>query len=77
MKAKGDPNRAAVDAEVIVVPWYFEKRAENLAWLAGHGYRQVIAADYDAAPERVLNWWAAARAHAGIEGVRYPTWQPR
>lgn len=66
-----------MDAEVIVVPWYFAKRAESLAWFAGRGHRQVIAAYYDAAPERVLDWLAAARAHDGIEGVMYTTWQQR
>jgi len=68
---------AGLDAEVIVVPWYFERRAESLAWFAGRGHRQVIAAYYDAAPERVRDWLAAARAHAGIEGVMYTTWQQR
>ncbi len=63
--------------EVIVVPWYFEKRAESLAWFAGRGHRQLIAAYYDAAPERVRDWLAAARPHAGIEGVMYTTWQQR
>lgn len=68
---------AGLDAEVIVVPWYFEKRAESLAWFAGRGHRQVIAAYDDAAPERVLDWLAAARAHDGIEGVMYTTWPQR
>lgn len=66
-----------LDAEVIVVPWYFEKRAESLAWFAGRGHRQLIAAYYDAPPERVRDWLAAARPHPGIEGVMYTTWQQR
>lgn len=66
-----------LDPDVILVPWYFEKRAESLKWFAGRGHRQVIAAYYDAAPERVREWLEAARPYAGVEGVMYTTWQQR
>jgi hypothetical protein len=66
-----------LDKSVIIVPWYFEKRAESLQWFADRGHRQVIAGYYDAAPERVRDWLEAARPHAGVEGVMYTTWQQR
>jgi hypothetical protein len=66
-----------LDRDVIVVPWYFEKRAESLKWFADRGHRQVIAAYYDAVPERVLDWLAAAREIPGVEGVMYTTWEQR
>jgi hypothetical protein len=66
-----------LDKDVIIVPWYFEKRVESLKWFAGRGHRQVIAGYYDAAPERVRDWLEAARPYAGVEGVMYTTWQRR
>lgn len=66
-----------LDRDVIVVPWYFERRAESLKWFAERGHRQVIAGYYDAAPEQVLDWLAAAREIAGVEGVMYTTWEQR
>jgi hypothetical protein len=66
-----------LDPEVIVVPWYFEKRAASLGFFANRGHRQVIAGYYDAAPERVRDWLAAAGAVRGVEGVMYTTWERR
>lgn len=66
-----------LDKEVIIVPWYFDKRAESLRWFASRGHRQVIAGYYDAAPEQVRDWLEAARPYAGVEGVMYTTWQQR
>lgn len=64
-----------LDKDVIIVPWYFEKRAESLKWFADRGHRQVIAGYYDAAPERVRDWLAAARPFPGVIGVMYTTWE--
>ena len=64
-----------LDPEVIIVPWYFEKRAASLKWFAERGHRQVIAGYYDDAPERIRDWLAAARPYTGVEGVMYTTWQ--
>jgi hypothetical protein len=61
--------------DVIVVPWYFEKRAASLKFFADRGHRQMIAGYYDAKPERVRDWLEAARPFAGIMGVMYTTWQ--
>ncbi len=66
-----------LDKDVIIVPWYFEKRAESLKWFADRGHRQVIAGYYDAAPERVRDWLSAARPHPGVIGVMYTTWESK
>lgn len=64
-----------LDRDVIIVPWYFEKRAQSLKWFASRGHRQMIAGYYDAAPERVCDWLAAAESVSGVEGVMYTTWE--
>jgi len=61
--------------EVIIVPWYFGKRAESLKFFADRGHRQVIAGYYDAKPEQIREWLKAARPLPGIVGVMYTTWQ--
>lgn len=64
-----------LDRDVTILPWYFEKRADSLAFFAGRGHRQIIAGYYDHRPEQIADWLAAARPHAGVEGVMYTTWQ--
>jgi len=64
-----------LDKEVIIVPWYFEKRKESLKFFADRGHRQIIAGYYDAKPEKVLDWLQAARPYPGVVGVMYTTWQ--
>jgi hypothetical protein len=64
-----------LDSEVVVLPWYFEKRDASLKWFAERGHRQVIAGYYDGAPDRIREWVAAARPFPRIEGVMYTTWQ--
>jgi len=66
-----------LDPEIIVVPWYFEKRRESLAWFAGRGHQQVIAGYYDHAPEQVRDWLEAAKAVKGVRGVMYTTWEQK
>lgn len=66
-----------LDRDVIIVPWYFEKRTESLKWFADRGHHQVIAGYYDAAPERVRDWLAAAGRVPGVEGVMYTTWEQK
>jgi hypothetical protein len=62
--------------DVIVVPWYFGKRAESLAFFAGRGHRQIIAGYYDDKPERVKDWLDATRqVPDSVLGVMYTTWR--
>jgi hypothetical protein len=63
--------------DVVIVPWYFAKRAESLRWFADRGHRQVIAGYYDGRPERIREWLAAAAQVPGVDGVMYTTWQQK
>ena len=64
-----------LDKDVIVLPWYFEKRAESLKFFADRGHRQVIAGYYDAKVDNVKDWLAAAKAVPdSVVGVMYTTW---
>jgi uncharacterized protein (DUF1330 family) len=64
-----------LDKEVIIVPWYFEKRDASLKWFADRGHAQVIAGYYDAAPERIRDWLVSAKKVSGVQGVIYTTWE--
>jgi hypothetical protein len=66
-----------LDKDVIIVPWYFEKRTESLEFFAKRGHRQVIAGYYDSKPEQIRNWLQAASPFPGVVGVMYTTWQHR
>jgi len=66
-----------LDKEVIVVPWYFDKRKESLEFFARRGHRQVIAGYYDAKPDQIREWLDASSPFAGVIGVMYTTWQHR
>jgi hypothetical protein len=64
-----------LDKDVIILPWYFEKRAESLRFFADRGNRQVIAGYYDSDPQNIQKWLAAAKGVPGVLGVMYTTWQ--
>ncbi len=64
-----------LDKDVIIVPWYFEKRAASLKFFAARGHRQLLAGYYDDKPEKVRDWLTAARPYPGVLGVMYTTWQ--
>jgi hypothetical protein len=65
-----------LDKDVIVVPWYFQKRAESLKFFAERGHQQVIAGYYDANPALVTDWLSAAKAVPGsVRGIMYTTWE--
>jgi len=64
-----------LDKEVIVVPWYFEKRAASLEFFAERGHHQVIAGYYDHRPEQIADWLSAAKSFPNIDGVMYTTWR--
>jgi hypothetical protein len=66
-----------LDKEVIVLPWYFDKRKESLKFFAARGHRQVIAGYYDAKPEQIREWLNAAEPFPGVIGVMYTTWQQK
>jgi hypothetical protein len=65
-----------LDKDVIILPWYFEKRSESLKFFADRGHKQVIAGYYDHRPEQVKDWLATARATPdSVVGVMYTTWE--
>ena len=64
-----------LDRDVIIVPWYFEKRRESLKFFADRGHNQVIAGYYDHAPDQIAEWLTAAKGLPGISGVMYTTWE--
>ena len=67
-----------LDHDIIMVPWYFEKRAESLKFFAERGHKQVIAGYYDHRPEQVKEWLSAAKATPdSVVGVMYTTWKNR
>ncbi len=65
-----------LDKDVIIIPWYFEKRSESLKFFAERGHRQVIAGYYDSDPAKVADWLTAAKTVPGsVLGVMYTTWE--
>jgi hypothetical protein len=65
-----------LDKDVIVVPWYFEKRAESLKFFETRGNRMLLAGYYDGNVERdVKGWLDAARGAKGVVGIMYTTWR--
>jgi hypothetical protein len=65
-----------LDKDVVILPWYFEKRAESLKFFADRGHKQVIAGYYDHRPEQVKDWLVAAKATPdSVIGVMYTTWK--
>jgi hypothetical protein len=64
-----------LSSDVIILPWYFSKRAESLKFFADRGHRQVIAGYYDANPEKIKDWITAGKGINGIIGAMYTTWQ--
>ena len=64
-----------LDKDVMVVPWYFEKRAASLKFFADRGHRQVIAGYYDSKPEQIADWLRAAKPFPNVDGVMYTTWR--
>jgi hypothetical protein len=64
-----------LDKDVIMVPWYFDKRHESLRWFAERGHRQLIAGYYDDYSEKIREWVEAGNEVPGIMGVMYTTWE--
>ena len=61
--------------DLIVVNWNSGKPRESLPFFARRGHTQVLAGFYDAPPDRLRPWLAAAREVSGPRGVMYTTWQ--
>lgn len=70
-----------LDKDVIIGAWYFEKRAESLAFFAERGHPLLIAGYYDGPPgvgvRQITQWLSAVPPKADLRGVLYTTWQQR
>ena len=65
-----------LDKDVIILPWYFEKRDASLKFFADRGNKQVIAGYYDDDVNKVRDWLTAAKkVPGGVLGVMYTTWK--
>ena len=65
-----------LDPDVVIMNWNEGKGSESLAFFAGRGHKQVIAAYYD---DRSLastkRWLETAKGKPGVEGFMYTTWK--
>jgi hypothetical protein len=66
-----------LDPAIHIANWNFGHRDESLAFFAGRGHRQILAAYYDASdPKAELDSWLKSAAKVkGVDGVMYTTWQ--
>ena len=66
-----------LNPRVVIANWNAGHRDDSLAFFAGRGHRQIIAAYYDS-PDwraRLADWLAAAARVRRVEGVIYTTWR--
>jgi hypothetical protein len=63
--------------DVIVIPWYYEKRNESLEFFSQRGHSQIMAGYYDGnAAENAKGWMQAATQHPeSVKGIMYTTWR--
>lgn len=66
-----------LDPSVVIVAWYFEKRAETFDFFTKRGHRVLAAGYYDGdAVRNAQGWLEAAKKHPGkAVGFMYTTWQ--
>lgn len=70
-----------LDKDVIIACWYFDKRAESMAFFEGRGNPILIAGYYDGPAgqgvKQIAEWLAAVPPAANLRGVMYTTWERR
>ena len=64
-----------LDPSVIIMPWYFDQRANSMRFFSTRGHRQVIAGYYDGPLTQVAQWLSTAKSIPGVLGIIYCTWQ--
>ena len=64
-----------LDPKVVIMNWNFGARTKSLSFFSGRGHQQILSGYYDAGPDQIKDWLAAARGVPGVIGVMYTTWQ--
>lgn len=66
---------AGLPADLVVVNWNYDRRAQSLPFFHGRGNRQVLAGYYDGPVGNIRTWLTDAQGMGvPVEGVMYTTW---
>lgn len=62
--------------DLVIVCWYYEKRAESLAFFSSLGFRTMAGAYYDGDTlDNPSGWLDVLEATPGASGIMYTTWR--
>ena len=65
-----------VPKDLVIVCWYYDKRAESLAFFSSLGFRTMAGAYYDGDTlENPNGWLDVLEATPGASGIMYTTWR--
>jgi len=65
-----------VPEDLVIVCWYYDKRAESLAFFSSLGFRTLAGAYYDGDTlENPSGWLDVLEATPGASGIMYTTWR--
>jgi hypothetical protein len=65
-----------VPKDLVIVCWYYEKRAESLAFFSSLGFRTMAGAYYDGDNlDNPNGWLDALEGTPGASGIMYTTWR--
>ncbi len=65
-----------LNKDVVIVNWNGGKSKQSLAFFAGRGHEQVIAAYYDdPSLQSTRRWLDAANDEPSVKGIMYTTWR--
>jgi len=62
--------------DLVMVPWYFDKREQSMAFLAEHGFPTLAGSYYDGdTMDNIMGWLETCARTRGCRGILYTTWQ--
>ena len=65
-----------IPEDLVIVCWYYEKRAESLAFFSSLGFRTLAGAYYDGDTlDNPSGWLDVLKGTTGASGIMYTTWQ--
>ncbi len=65
-----------VPEDLVIVCWYYDKRAESLAFFSSLGFRTMAGAYYDGDTlDNPSGWLDVLEATPGASGIMYTTWR--